>query len=145
MSSWKSSRPTKKVMHYSLLHQVAKPDREIGYVKTYIISPSTIYGISKGKLVDAGINNPHSQQVPGLIKIGLARGQGGMVGQGKNLWPNVEIHEREHIFRQLYQGSIACSPLISRAALLHSVRCRSHQTRYGPWPRRHLLRSQRGA
>ena len=64
-----------------------------GYVKVYIILPSTIYGIATGALVEAGIQNPHSQQVPGLIKISLNRGRAAMVGAGKNIWPNVDIEE----------------------------------------------------
>jgi hypothetical protein len=50
--------------------------------------------MATGRLVDMGIQNPHSQQVPALISAALDRGQAGMVGEGKNLWPNVEIHER---------------------------------------------------
>src|ERR1700685_4267582 len=51
----------------------------IGYVKAYIVLPSTIYGIATGQLVDLGIQNIHSQQIPALIKVSLARGQAGMV------------------------------------------------------------------
>lgn len=64
-----------------------------GYVKVYIILPSTIYGIASGVLVETGIQNPHSVQVPGLIQIALSRGRAGMVGAGKNVWPNVDIEE----------------------------------------------------
>lgn len=71
-------------------------DPLIGYVKTYIILPTTVYGISTGKLVKAGIANAHSIQIPLLMKIGLDRGQGGVVGEGKNTWPHVEIHERQY-------------------------------------------------
>jgi len=77
---------------------IVEADKE-GYVKTYIILPSTIYGLAKTPFVDAGVQNPHSVQLPILIASSIARGQGGMIGQGKNLWPNVEIHERE-CFRQ---------------------------------------------
>lgn len=44
-------------------------------------------------LVDAGIQNSHSLQVPGLIQVSLSRGRAGMVGEGKNVWPNVDIEE----------------------------------------------------
>ena len=64
---------------------------------TYIILPSTIYGIATGKLVDLGVQHSHSHQLPGLIKAALARGQAGMVGEGKNIWPNVNIEEGEHL------------------------------------------------
>ncbi|KAJ7484159.1 hypothetical protein FB451DRAFT_1337841 [Mycena latifolia] len=67
-------------------------DKE-GYIKSYIILPSTIYGLATGPLVAAGLQNPASIQVPQLINASLDRGQGGVVGLGKNLWPSVEIHE----------------------------------------------------
>ena len=64
-----------------------------GYVKTYIVLPGTIWGIASGRLVDLGLQNAHSQQVPGLVKIGIERGQGGVVGLGKNIWPHVHISD----------------------------------------------------
>lgn len=64
-----------------------------GYVKTYIVLPSTIYGLASGPLVDAGLQNSHSQQIPTLVKTSLDRGRAGMVGAGKNIWPNVHIDE----------------------------------------------------
>lgn len=73
---------------------VINADKE-GFVQTYIICPSTIYGVAKNPLVDAGIQNPHSIQVPQLIRASIDRGQGGMVGEGKNLWPNVWIDDGE--------------------------------------------------
>jgi len=68
-----------------------------GYVKTYIILPSTIYGQASGRLVDLGVQNKFSIQIPLLIKTSLDRGQGGMVGEGKNLWPNVHIDDRQQL------------------------------------------------
>lgn len=60
--------------------------------------PSTIYGLATGPLVDAGIVNPQSQQIPRLIDVGKKRGQAGMVGEGKNMWPNVHIDDGELLF-----------------------------------------------
>jgi hypothetical protein len=67
----------------------------IGYIKSYIVLPSTIYGLATGKLVDMGVQNRHSVQIPFLINASLARGQAGIVGEGKNVWPNVNIDESE--------------------------------------------------
>ena len=67
--------------------------RHLGYVRAYIVLPSTIYGIAKNPLVDAGLQNPHSQQIPNLIKAALARGRAGMVGKGLARWPNVHIDD----------------------------------------------------
>jgi hypothetical protein len=69
------------------------PDSVPGYVKTYIVLPSSIYGLATGPLVDAGIQNPSSIQIPWTIGAALDRGQVGMVGPGKNIWPNVHIDD----------------------------------------------------
>lgn len=74
-----------------------------GYVRTYIILPSTIYGLARGLLVDIGVSNNRSIQIPAIIEASLDRKQGGMVGQGKNLWPNVHIDERAYSFRFLLE------------------------------------------
>lgn len=58
-----------------------------------MVIPSTIWGIAKSPLVDAGIVNSQSLQIPALIKTALARGQAGMVGKGVARWPNVNIQE----------------------------------------------------
>ncbi|KAJ7034973.1 hypothetical protein C8F04DRAFT_1099651 [Mycena alexandri] len=80
-----------------------------GYLKTYIILPSTIYGFASGPLVDAGLQNPRSQQIPKLVEVSLKRKQGGMVGKGKNWWGNVHIDDVAdlyiHIFDLLAKGS----------------------------------------
>jgi len=67
-----------------------------GYVKTYIVIPPTIYGLAKTRFVEAGIQNAHSVQIPSLIEAALLRGEAGMVGAGKNVWSNVEVHDREY-------------------------------------------------
>ena len=66
-------------------------------MRTYIVLPPTIYGIATGKLYDLGISNPHSIQIPIAIRAALDRGQGGVVGEGKNIWPHVEVNEREFL------------------------------------------------
>lgn len=67
----------------------------IGYVFSYIVIPSTVWGTAKHTLVDAGISNPRSIQVPWLIQASLDRGQAGVVGKGQAFWPNVHIKERK--------------------------------------------------
>ncbi|KAA1475298.1 NAD(P)-binding protein [Dentipellis sp. KUC8613] len=78
-----------------------------GYARTYIILPGTIYGLATGKLVDAGIINPRSIQVPRLITASLDRGQGGVVGLGKNYWPNVDIDDTAHLFLVVFDAALA--------------------------------------
>lgn len=64
-----------------------------GYVRSYIILPSTIYGISKNVFADKKLANPQSQQVPQLIRMSIDRGAAAMVGDGANFWPDVHIHD----------------------------------------------------
>ncbi|KAK1224082.1 hypothetical protein PQX77_008412 [Marasmius sp. AFHP31] len=90
-------------IHRNVDLEIVGADKE-GYTKTYIILPSTIYSIAKGEIFDAGISNPHSIQVPALIRASLDRKQGGMVGDGANLWPNVDIHELADLYSALYDS-----------------------------------------
>lgn len=73
---------------------ITNADKE-GYARTYIVVPSTIYGLATSRFVEAGVQNNQSMQLPGLIAASLDRGQAGTIGKGKNLWPNVEVHERK--------------------------------------------------
>ncbi|KAI9463255.1 hypothetical protein BJY52DRAFT_1350476 [Lactarius psammicola] len=86
--------------------EVVAADKD-GYVRTYIVLPSTIYGIATGKLFDLGISHAHSIQVPVAIKASLDRGQGGMIGEGKNIWPNVEIHEQAELYQVIFDAALS--------------------------------------
>jgi NAD(P)-dependent dehydrogenase (short-subunit alcohol dehydrogenase family) len=70
---------------------------EEGYVKSYLIVPSTIYGIAKHSIAQAGLANKQSIQIPLLIKAALQRGRAGHVGEGKNIWPNVSLEDGENL------------------------------------------------
>ncbi|KAF8884044.1 hypothetical protein BD779DRAFT_1742694 [Infundibulicybe gibba] len=71
--------------------EILNADKQ-GYVKAYIILPGMIYGIAKA-----------------LIRASLDRGSGGMVGQGKNFWANVDIEELGDLYLALYK-SIVTNP-----------------------------------
>ena len=64
-----------------------------GYVYTYIILPSTIYGWAKHDLVDRGIANYRSVQVPVLAAASLERRRAGMVGKGLARWSNAHVED----------------------------------------------------
>ncbi|KAF9474242.1 NAD(P)-binding protein [Pholiota conissans] len=89
--------------HRNVDIELERADAE-GYLKSYIILPSTIYGIASGILVENGIQNPHSIQVPALIKASLDRGRAGMVGAGKNLWPDVDIDDVADLYIVLFDA-----------------------------------------
>ena len=64
-----------------------------GYLRSYIIIPSTIYNRPANPLVEAGFQKTVSIQIPALIKASIARGQGGVVGKGVSIWPSVDVEE----------------------------------------------------
>ncbi|KAE9408812.1 NAD(P)-binding protein [Gymnopus androsaceus JB14] len=80
-----------------------------GYVKTYIILPANIWGIAKGPLFDSGISHKQSVQIPILIRTSLDRGHAGMVGLGKNIWPNVEIRDVADLYNFLFDATLSPS------------------------------------
>ncbi|RPD78127.1 NAD-P-binding protein [Lentinus tigrinus ALCF2SS1-7] len=82
---------------------VIDADKE-GYVNAYLILPSTIYGLANGPLVDAGIMNPQSQQIPALILASLSRKRAGMIGEGKNIWNNVQIDDIVHLYEVIWDA-----------------------------------------
>jgi len=93
-------------LHRPVDLEVVAADKE-GYVRKYIILPPTIYGKATGKLYDLGISNPHSIQIPVAIRTALDRGQGGVIGEGKNIWPHVELNELADMYEILFDATLA--------------------------------------
>ncbi|CDO71823.1 hypothetical protein BN946_scf184939.g47 [Trametes cinnabarina] len=78
-----------------------------GWLYSYIVTPSTIYGIARGPLFDSGLANRHSAQIPGLIKASLARGRAGVVGEGKPIWNDVHIEDLAEFYAILFDRVLA--------------------------------------
>lgn len=91
--------------HREVELEVIAADKE-GYVRTYIILPSTIYGIANTPLVSLGVQNPYSRQIPRLIEASLDRKQGGVVGEGLNLWPNVHIDDTATLYISVFDAAM---------------------------------------
>ncbi|KZV69697.1 NAD-P-binding protein [Peniophora sp. CONT] len=85
--------------------EIVKADQS-GCIRSYIVVPSTIWGILTGPLVDMGIAHSHSQQMPNAIKASISRGQGGMVGKGLNVWPHVEINELVDMYMLILRSAL---------------------------------------
>ncbi|KAK7044260.1 hypothetical protein VNI00_007982 [Paramarasmius palmivorus] len=92
-------------VHRNVDLEILAADKE-GYIKSYIILPSTIYSIAEGPLFTAGISNSHSAQIPAIVRASLDRKRAGMVGGGHNLWPNVNVHELADLYSILYDTII---------------------------------------
>lgn len=93
-------------LHRPVDLEVVAADKE-GYVRTYIVLPPTIYGKATGRLYDLGISNRHSIQIPLAIRTALDRGQGGVVGEGKNIWPHVELNELAELYEILLDATLS--------------------------------------
>ncbi|KAJ7495519.1 NAD(P)-binding protein [Mycena latifolia] len=93
-------------IHRNVDLAITQADAE-GYIKSYIILPAVIFGLATGRFVDLGLQNPHSMLIPWLIKASLDRGESGMVGEGKNVWSNVEINELADLYVTLYDAIAA--------------------------------------
>ncbi|TFK27194.1 NAD-P-binding protein [Coprinopsis marcescibilis] len=90
--------------------QIIDADNE-GYVKTYIVLPSLIYGRASGPLVDAGLQNPRSQIIPQLVHAAISRGRAGVLGKGANICSNVHIAELTSLYILLIDLIIASEEL----------------------------------
>ncbi|TBU33513.1 NAD(P)-binding protein [Dichomitus squalens] len=100
----KSIPPT--AVHRNVDLRVVDAD-EKGFARTHIVLPSTIYGIASHPLVKAGVSNPHSQQIPGIIRASLDRKRAGVVGKGLAWWPSVHIDDIAELYIVLFDNIIS--------------------------------------
>ncbi|KAF6756749.1 hypothetical protein DFP72DRAFT_1168893 [Ephemerocybe angulata] len=80
-----------------------KADEE-GYVKSYFIAPSTIYGLATGPLVDLGVQHRHSVQFPPTLRTFIARKRAGTIGSGKNVWPAASYEDNLDLYMRLFDA-----------------------------------------
>ncbi|KAJ8481047.1 hypothetical protein ONZ51_g6272 [Trametes cubensis] len=100
----KSIPPT--ALHREVDLAIMEADEQ-GDIRAHIVLPATIYGLAQGSLFDAGVSNPHSIQIPSLIKAALQRKQAGMVGQGKAIWPDVHIDDVADLYALLLDAVLS--------------------------------------
>ena len=65
-----------------------------------------MYGIASNPLVDAGIMNPRSMQIPTLISASLNRGRAGVVGKGISRWSSVHIDDTADLYIILFDAIV---------------------------------------
>jgi len=80
---------------------------EEGYVRSWIVLPSTIWGLANNRFVRKGLQKPDSQQIPNRIKLAVKLGKAVYIGQGKNLWPHVHIDEVGKFYRILFDAIVS--------------------------------------
>ncbi|PIL35407.1 hypothetical protein GSI_02133 [Ganoderma sinense ZZ0214-1] len=77
---------------------------ERGYARCQIILPSTVYGIAKHALVEAGVANPRSIQIPTIVRASLSRGRAGVVGKGLSMWPSVHTTDLAELYMVVFDN-----------------------------------------
>ncbi|TFK40452.1 hypothetical protein BDQ12DRAFT_711156 [Crucibulum laeve] len=90
-------------LHRTVDLLVLNADKE-GYLKSYIITPGTVFGTPSGPLVDLGIQNTHSIQFPYFIRAAIDRKQGGYIGAGKNVWCAADVDETADVYIVLFNA-----------------------------------------
>lgn len=83
---------------------------EEGYVKTWLVFPSTIWGIADSIFVKEGLQKPNSVQIPGRIELAVKLGRAVYVGKGQNLWSHVHIDEVGKFYSILFDAIISGNP-----------------------------------
>jgi nucleoside-diphosphate-sugar epimerase len=100
MSTSKSSPQTSKVN--STLIPRTSSDNTTGYVRTYIVFPSAVYGLASGPIFSAGLANRQSRLIPWVTKAAIAHGSMGVFGEGTNVWPWVHIDDTADMYMTLF-------------------------------------------
>ncbi|ORY82888.1 NAD(P)-binding protein [Leucosporidium creatinivorum] len=94
-----TAHPQRKV-HVKVIEAAEK-----GYLRSYIILPSTIFGISSLAGVSE-IFNKHSNQLPALIRGSIKRKQAGLVGEYKNTWPLVHTDDLTDLYQRVFESAL---------------------------------------
>ncbi|KAI0789838.1 NAD(P)-binding protein [Abortiporus biennis] len=95
-----------EALHRHVDLEVVAADKE-GYVKTYIVLPSTIFGLASNVLVDAGLAHNASIALPMHITAALKRGTVGMVGKGLSIWNCVHTDDNTDAYMVLFNAILA--------------------------------------
>lgn len=81
-----------------------------GYVRTWIVFPSTIWGLADNVFVKEGLQKPNSQQIPARIRLAVKLGKAVYVGEGKNIWSHVHIDEVGRFYSILFDAIASGKP-----------------------------------
>jgi len=80
---------------------------EEGYARTWIVLPSTIWGIVDTIFVKQGLQKPNSQQIPNFIGLAVGLGKAVYAGEGKNVWPHVHVDEVGKFYYILFDAIVS--------------------------------------
>ncbi|TFK27486.1 NAD(P)-binding protein [Coprinopsis marcescibilis] len=91
-----------QAFHRNVDVPLIQADKE-GYAKVYLICPGTVFGIPSGPIAELeGVQHTLSMQLPFFFKVALDRKRPGYIGEGKNVWPAVSIHDVADLFALIF-------------------------------------------
>ncbi|KAF6762446.1 hypothetical protein DFP72DRAFT_875966 [Ephemerocybe angulata] len=102
-----ASRPG-KALPMAVESALVRADEE-GYVRSYLITPGTIFGLAKGPLVDLGVQHKHSLQLPLFFRTFIKRGRAATIGPGLNVWPAVSYNDNADLYLRLFDAARSSS------------------------------------
>ncbi|RPD59649.1 NAD-P-binding protein [Lentinus tigrinus ALCF2SS1-6] len=106
-------RFTPPAVHRSVDILVCKADAE-GYVRTYIVLPTAVFGFGTGPLYDAGISKRSPALISVLTAAAVDRGRPGVMGTGKNAWGVIHVADNADLTYLLF-----CAALTGNSELGH--------------------------
>jgi hypothetical protein len=122
---------TKKVRHLVRGSTFTAETCGTGYVRTYTVLPSAIFGLASGPLFSAGLANRQSILIPWLIKACVASGRAGIFADGTSVWPWVHIEDTAALYIDVGATlPVRSTPLTPCTAL----QCPARRPA-APWPR----------
>ncbi|TCD63510.1 hypothetical protein EIP91_005343 [Steccherinum ochraceum] len=78
-----------------------------GYITSYTVYPSIIFGLATGRFVKAGLQNPVPTAAYFIALGDIKRGVPGVVGPMKNVWNFVDIHDVADLYFIIFDAIIA--------------------------------------
>ncbi|VDC02361.1 unnamed protein product [Peniophora sp. CBMAI 1063] len=97
----------KNALPYTAINDALIAADAEGFVRTYIVFPSVVYGTLKGLLVDAGIAHAYSLAIAVAVKLSIQRGQGAMVGPGLNRWSGAHVDDAADFYKIVFERALA--------------------------------------
>ncbi|KAH6888975.1 hypothetical protein BKA70DRAFT_882977 [Coprinopsis sp. MPI-PUGE-AT-0042] len=104
--------------------EIVAADAEGGYVNSYVILPASVYGLADHHLAEKGLTSPHSIHIPSLIQASLKRGSAAIVGEGKNIWNEVNLDDISQFYVKLLEGVVdldTSSPTVQSIKKYHGT------------------------
>lgn len=73
-------------------------------MRTYIVMPSVVFGLSSGRIASAGLSGRHSIFVRWIMNAAIERGSVGIYGPGTNTTPYIHTEDLAELYVTLFSA-----------------------------------------